>query len=65
MLWIIIATAAIYLLYEKVLKFYYFYWYYKSQGVAVTSIPLPILGNLPQVKKAFDNNGTYDLNPLE
>ncbi|CDW80458.1 cytochrome family subfamily polypeptide 55 precursor [Stylonychia lemnae] len=35
-----------YIVWEKVIKLYYNYWYYTSQGIKATDFPLPIIGAL-------------------
>ncbi|CDW85751.1 cytochrome p450 [Stylonychia lemnae] len=54
-----------YLLYEKVFKFYYFYWYYKRQGLKSTAFPMPFVGNLFKLKHVFETSDKYSLTPFE
>ncbi|CDW81283.1 cytochrome family subfamily polypeptide 55 precursor [Stylonychia lemnae] len=65
MIYIIFGLAFAYLLYEKVFKFYYFYWYYKRQGIQTTDMPLPFVGNLLKLKKVFDTSDKYSMAPFE
>lgn len=53
--WSIYAVLA-YLLWEKVLKIYYYYWYYKRQGIHMTGMPVPLLGNLIGFAKSMKNS---------
>ena len=41
----IIFALLVYVLWSKVLKMYYRYWFYTSQGVKAIGFPLPLLGN--------------------
>eukprot|EP00347_Sterkiella_histriomuscorum_P017019 403350965 len=53
------------LIYEKVIKLYYRYWFYKKQGIPTMSFPLPVFGNLLGMKKALDNMNPYSKTILE
>ncbi|CDW76461.1 cytochrome family subfamily polypeptide 55 precursor [Stylonychia lemnae] len=65
MIQLLLLIALAYFLYEKVFKFYYRYWFYRSQGIPALGIPWPILGTLWNVKKVLDNMGPYSKTILE
>ena len=44
-------TIISYILYEKVLKMYYSYFYFKRQGVPSIGFPLPFIGTMHKVAK--------------
>ena len=49
----------LYFLWEKILKTYYKYWYYTSQGVKAGKFPLPLLGNALQIKKLMNETNEF------
>lgn len=52
-------------LWHKVGKFYYKYWYYTSQGVSPIGFPMPLLGtSLTFLRDGVKNEGEFTENPF-
>ncbi|CDW80978.1 cytochrome p450 [Stylonychia lemnae] len=49
----------IYVLWEKILKPYYYYWYYTSQGIRAICVPKPLIFNMLILKKVLKNLHEY------
>ncbi|CDW88283.1 cytochrome p450 [Stylonychia lemnae] len=58
---ILVALSLIlfYLLWDKILKTYYRYWYYTSQGIQATYFPIPLIGNSLKLLEATKNANEY------
>ena len=57
LLWALLA----YFIYTKVIKMYYMWWFYKSQGVSPTGFPLPFIGNLVAFAKSQKSRDEYSI----
>ncbi len=56
LIWYMIYGFLLFLVWEKVIKIYYKWWYYTSQGVASLGFPLPLIGNALVFHKYTQNN---------
>lgn len=63
-LWVIGALLT-YFVYEKVLKMYYRYWFYTSQGIPCVGFPLPVVGNFPKLIRSLSSRDSCSKTPLE
>lgn len=54
-----------YVVYQRIIKMYYIYWYYTSQGIASVGFPLPIVGNMFIFLKSLRKMDKYSKTPLE
>ena len=42
----LLATFLYYIVWERIIRLYYIYWYYRRQGIPSVGFPLPVVGNL-------------------
>ncbi|CDW80105.1 cytochrome family subfamily polypeptide 55 precursor [Stylonychia lemnae] len=52
-----------YIFWEKIIKLYYNYWYYTSQGIVPTDFPLPIIGGLHNFAQLIKRLDKYNEHP--
>ena len=56
---LVIGALIAYVLWAKVLKMYYSYWFYTRQGIACIGFPWPFIGNMLQEREARKNRTIY------
>ena len=56
---LIVWSALLYLLWHRFFKLYYVLYYYRYQGIPVTSTPLPFLGTLLSIKAVAESLNAY------
>jgi hypothetical protein len=54
-----------YIVWERIIRLYYIYWYYKRQGIPTVGFPLPIFGNLFLFLKSLYGMNSASKTPLE
>lgn len=62
---ILLLGLVTYFIYEMVIKLYYKYYWYVSQDIPVLKFPLPVIGNILELKKAVNEIGPYSKTQME
>lgn len=61
-LYYLLMVVVIYILYTRLAKPYYKWWYYRRQGIKFPSLPIPVFGDyLPIVLRIMKNPNRYPL----
>lgn len=50
---------------ERTIKMYYIYWFYRRQGIPCTGFPLPVIGTMHLFLKSIKSMDQYSKTPLE
>ena len=53
------------IVYRRVFRLYYLYWFYTRQGIPCVGLPWPVLGNLPTFLKSLSQMDHHSKTPLE
>ena len=54
-----------YIVWERIIRMYWIYFFYKRQGVPCVGFPLPVVGNLLTFMRALKSMDKYSKTPLE
>lgn len=60
-----VASILYYIVYLRIIRMYYLYWYYTRQGIPCVGFPLPVIGNLNLFLKALYGMNAKSRTPLE
>jgi len=61
----LIAAFLYYIVWERIIRLYYIYWYYRRQGIPSVGFPFPVVGNLPLFLKSLYGMTAKSKTPLE
>ena len=65
-LWQLLIVFILYsIVWKRIIRMYYIYFYYRRQGIPCVGFPLPIVGNLLTFMKAMKTMSEYSKTPLE
>jgi hypothetical protein len=60
------ATVFLYfIVWKRIIKMYYVYWFYRRQGIPCVGFPLPVIGNMLTFLKVRRMQNHYSKTPLE
>jgi hypothetical protein len=59
------AAFSYFIVWERIIKMYYIYWFYLKQGIPCVGFPLPVVGNLLTFLKVQRRRNHYSKTPLE
>lgn len=63
--YLIVAAILYYIVYIRIIRLYYIYWYYRRQGIPCIGFPLPVIGNLHTFLRALYGMTPKSRTPLE
>jgi hypothetical protein len=61
----LLAAFLYYIVYQRIIKMYYIYWFYTRQGIPCVGFPLPVIGNILLFLKSIKKMDNYSKTPLE
>lgn len=63
--YLVIGAFLYIIVWERIIKMYYIYWYYRKQGIPCLGFPLPVIGTLHLFLKSLKTMNEYSKTPLE